>query len=75
MENEDDEHLDPEALATAVYAKAEAIFRRGGSLRGMSIRTDQLSGRLRLSTGEDWEDGMASFRRLESAKRSAENGG
>jgi hypothetical protein len=75
VEIDENENMDPEDECLAVYAKAEAIFRRGGSLRGMSIRTDQISGRQRLSMGEDCEDGMARFRRLESAKRLLEDEG
>jgi hypothetical protein len=74
-EIEDDENTDTVEQNLAAYAKAEAIFRRGGSLRGLSIRTDHLSGRQRLSMGEDGEDGMATFCRLESAKRLLEDEG
>lgn len=75
VEIDDCENMDPEEQATAVYAKAEAIFRRGGSLSRLSVRTDRLSGGQRLSMGEDCEDGMAIFRRLESAKRMADDEG
>ena len=75
VEIDDSENMDPKGQATAVYAKAEAIFRRGGSLGGLSIRTGRLSGGQRLSMGEDCEDGMAIFRRLESAKRMADDEG
>jgi len=53
------------------FAKAEAIFRRTGSLRGVSIRTDQISGEIRLSMGHDCENAMGIFRAMESAKRRA----
>ncbi|MFT4548841.1 MAG: hypothetical protein ACI8XO_002669 [Verrucomicrobiales bacterium] len=46
------------------FAKAEAIFRRTRSLRGMTIRTDNLSGGMRLSMGHDCENAMATFRAM-----------
>ena len=69
----DAEPSEPENLDDSVFAKAEAAFRRHGTLAGMSIRVDGLSGGLRLSMGEDCEDGMATFHRLESAKRRGED--
>ena len=65
----DIENEDGATEAAAVpFAKAEAIFLRCGTLGGASIRTDRLSGGIRLSMGEDCEDGMAEFRRLETGR-------
>ena len=69
VENDVNDKSDQEERDKGPYAKAEAVFRHAGSLRGVSIRTGRLSGWQRLSMGEDCEDSMASFKRLESAKR------
>lgn len=52
----------------SAFALAEAAFRSHGTLRGMAVRYDAVTGRARLSMGPDCEDGMAEYRRLESAR-------